>query len=77
MGLIETALALVGLVALIRRIIRWCTPHEPPRPLEDDPAAPYRDGLHAAIRMQTVAHDLEQKLYAEATKHVKDNHEQP
>jgi hypothetical protein len=77
MGLIEAALALVGLVALMGGIARWHMQREPAQVPEDDLAAPYREGLHAAIRMQGVAQDLKQQLYAEADKHVRDGHEQP
>jgi hypothetical protein len=41
-----------------------------PQPAEEDLAAPYREGLHAAIRMQGVALALEQQLYAEALRHA-------
>ena len=41
----------------------------PPPPIEDA-AAPYREGLHAAVRMQRVAQDLEQQIYAEAAQHI-------
>ena len=34
----------------------------------EDRAAPYRDGLHSAIRLQTMAQDLEQQIYTEAAK---------
>jgi len=67
MGLLEAVLALIGLVALIGAIARWHMRRLPdPPPAEPDLAAPYREGLHAAIRMQGVAQDLEQQLYAEA-----------
>jgi hypothetical protein len=67
MGLIEAVLALVGLVSLMGAVVRWHLrrPTEPP-PIEADLAAPYREGLHAAIRMQGVAQDMEQQMYAEA-----------
>ncbi len=66
MGLLEAALALIGLVALIGVIARWHMRRLSELPAEADLAAPYRDGLYAAIRMQSVAQDLEQQLYAEA-----------
>lgn len=69
MGVLEAFLALVGLATLIGRVLRWY--HQPPTvPLEEDVAAPYREGLHAAVRMQRVAQDLEARLYAEAASHI-------
>jgi hypothetical protein len=74
MGFLEAILALIGLVALIGAIARWHLHRLPdPAPHEPDLAAPYREGLHAAIRMQGVAQDLEQQLYAEALRHAEDN----
>jgi hypothetical protein len=66
MGLLEAALALIGLVALIAIIVRWCLQPPSDVSLEEDIAAPYREGLHAAVRIQGVAQDLKQQLYAEA-----------
>lgn len=77
MGFIEAVLALIGLVALIGVVVRWRLQQLPGRPAEEDLAAPYREGLHAAIRIQGVAHDLEQQLYAEALRHAKDDQERP
>jgi hypothetical protein len=64
---VEAVLALIGLVSLIGAVVRWHLrrPTEPPS-IEADLAAPYREGLHAAVRMQVVAQDLEQQMYAEA-----------
>jgi hypothetical protein len=73
MGFLEAALALIGLVALVAVIVRWCL--RPPLSdglLEEDIAAPYREGLHAAVRLQTVAQELEQQLYTEALRHSED-----
>ena len=71
MSFLEAVLALVGLVALIGAVARWHLRRRPaPPPAEADLAAPYREGLHAAIRMQGVAQDLEQQLYAEALRHA-------
>jgi hypothetical protein len=65
-------LALVGIVALVRagidRYQQQIT--EPSAPPEADLAAPYREGLYAAIRMQAVAQDLERQLYVEAARHA-------
>jgi hypothetical protein len=67
MGVLEAVLALIGLVALIGAIARRQLRRLPePQPAEPDLAAPYREGLHAAVRMQVVAQDLEQQIYAEA-----------
>ena len=73
MGLLEAALALIGLAALIGVVAQWHWRRAPEAPAEADLAAPYREGLHAAIRMQGVAQDLEQQLYAEAMRHAGDD----
>jgi hypothetical protein len=72
MGVLEAVLALVGLVAVIVGGVRWQLARSVERPPEADLAAPYREGLHAAIRMQTVAQDLEQQMYAEAIRRADD-----
>jgi hypothetical protein len=77
MGLLEAVLALIGLVALIGAIAYWCLRRLPTRPVEDDLAAPYREGLHSAIRLQSTARDLEQKMYAEAMRHAEGDKGQP
>ena len=66
MAIIEAVLAVVGLGFLILVV---CVP-SPKKPPTDDLAAPYREGLHAAVRMQRVAQDLEQQIYAEAARHL-------
>ena len=76
MGFLEAVLALIGLVALIGAIARWYMQRLPESPAEADLAAPYREGLHAANRMQVVAQDLEQQLYAEALRHARSEQEQ-
>jgi hypothetical protein len=69
MGILEAVLAFVGLTTLISRVIRWYL--QPLAvPPEEDVAAPYREGLHAAVRMQRAAQDLEAQLYAEAARHA-------
>jgi hypothetical protein len=74
MGVLEAVLALIGLVALIGAIARRQLRRLPePPPAEPDLAAPYREGLHAAVRMQRVAQDLEQQIYAEAARHAEGN----
>lgn len=78
MAALEAVLAVAGLIALVLWLIGWRAlrqlpdPPSPP-PAEADLAAPYREGLHAAIRMQGVAQDLEQQLYAEALRHAEGN----
>jgi hypothetical protein len=72
MGFLEAVLALVGLVALIGAIGRWHIRGLSDRPVEEDLAAPYREGLHAAVRIQGVAQDLKQQLYAEALRQAED-----
>jgi hypothetical protein len=74
MGVIEGILAFIGLVALIVVIVAILSPEKPQQapvgaPVEDL-AAPYREGLYAAMRMQGAAHELEQQLYAEAVRHA-------
>ena len=73
MCFLEAVLALIGLVAVIGAVVRWRLQQLSVRPAEQDLAAPYREGLQAAIRIQGVAHDLEQQLYAEALRHAKDD----
>ncbi len=73
MGLLETGLALVGVAALIiLAVLALATlaTRASALPSEVDRAAPYREGLHAAMRIQTVAQDLGQQLYAEARRHL-------
>lgn len=64
MSAVEAALAVIGVVFLILLIVPLRDRPKPP-PV-DDLAAPYREGLHAAVRMQRVAQDLEQQIYAAA-----------
>jgi hypothetical protein len=67
MIVLGAVLMIVGLVVVLLlavAVLKERTPAPPPD--EADLAAPYREGLHAAIRMQGVAQDLEQQLYAEA-----------
>jgi hypothetical protein len=70
MGLLEAALALIGLAALIGAIVYWCLRRLSGAPIEEDLAAPYREALHSATRLQSAARDLEQKMYAEALRHI-------
>lgn len=66
MAFLEAILALIGLVALIGVIAHWQVRRRPESLREEDLAAPYREGLHAAVRMQAAAQDLEHQIYAEA-----------
>lgn len=69
MRAIEAALACIGLVALAVVIARqlWYLPDQA---LEDDPAAPYREALEAATRMQRMAQELQQEMRDEAIRHA-------
>jgi hypothetical protein len=69
MGAVEAILAVIGLVALVLVGVAVMGNDEPPASPAEDVAEPYREGLHAAVRMQKVAADLEQQIYAEAAKH--------
>ncbi|MGA3124863.1 MAG: hypothetical protein ABSF69_29300 [Polyangiaceae bacterium] len=69
MGVVEAVLALIGLVALVAAIVRWYE-RRVAEPVEVDLAAPYREGLHAAARLQGVAQELEQQIYVEALRHA-------
>jgi uncharacterized protein involved in exopolysaccharide biosynthesis len=70
MGVIEALLAFVGLATLATLALGALRQEKQPieQPV-DDVAAPYREGLHAAVRLQRVAQDLEQQIYAEAARH--------
>ncbi len=73
MGVVEAVLALIGLAALVGLVARWQLwqrPSELPPPIEADLAAPYREGLEAALRIQVVAQGLEQQMYAKAIEHA-------
>jgi hypothetical protein len=77
MGAVEAILAAVGLVALLLFIaVMVSGPDQPPTPPPVDLAAPYREGLHAAVRLQRSAQDLEQQIWAEAARHA-DNADPP
>ncbi len=68
MPVIEAVLAVVGVLALagVGAAVLWPERPEPEPAAEVDLAAPYREGLHAAMRIQGVAKDLEHQLYVEA-----------
>jgi hypothetical protein len=57
LGVIVLALIVIGALAGLS-----------PDPPGEDRAAPYREGLQAANRIQRVAQDLEQQIYAEAAR---------
>jgi hypothetical protein len=69
MAVLEALLALIGLGLLLLLAVGALV-EKASAPPSDDPAMPYREGLHAAVRMQQVAQDLEQQIYAEAAKHM-------
>lgn len=66
MNVLVIILAAIGLVLLVLLAAGALSDRAPQPPPPDDPAMPYREGLRAAIRIQRVAHDLEQQIYAEA-----------
>jgi hypothetical protein len=68
MNVLVILLAVVGLGFLILLAIGALSDKAPAPPPIEDPAMPYREGLHAAVRMQRVAQDLEQQIYAEAAR---------
>ncbi len=65
MGWLEASLGFIGLVVLLGAMLYWLPPSDPPM-IEEDLAAPYREALHTSVRLQRVAQDLEQQIYAEA-----------
>ncbi len=71
-GVIEAVLAGVGVVFLFFMVLAATSKKSPASPPTEDLAAPYREGLHAANRMQRVAQDLEQQIYAEAMRQAED-----
>ncbi len=68
MNVLVILLAVVGLGFLILLAIGALDDKAPAPPPAEDLATPYREGLHAAVRMQRVAQDLEQQIYAEAAR---------
>jgi hypothetical protein len=61
-------LAVIGAVVVIGAAIGYIHQQQAP-PAETDLAA-YRESLEVAARIQAVALDLEQQIYAEAMRHV-------
>jgi hypothetical protein len=72
MHVLVLILAVIGLLALLVLALAALSDDTGPAPSPpaDDPATPYREGLHAAVRMQRVAQDLEQQLYTEAARQL-------
>jgi len=70
MVFLVSILTLIGLAVLVGFSAGWQSQRLSQSPPEDDLAAPYRAGLHAAARMQRAAQDLEQQIYAEQARHV-------
>jgi hypothetical protein len=74
MAVLEAILAVIGLLFLILMVIGTLADKTPtPAAPEDDLAAPYREGLHAAMRMQVTAQELKQQIYAEALRRAEDD----
>lgn len=69
MVVLAAVLAVIGVAALILAVrLIACGHDEPaadPQPAVSDPAAPYREGLHACLRLQQAAQECEQLLYVE------------
>jgi hypothetical protein len=76
MGWLEAALGFIGLVTFMGAMLYWLPPRDPPS-AEEDLAGPYREALHASVRLQRVAQDLEQQLYAEALRQAEGDQGQP
>jgi hypothetical protein len=77
MAAVEAILAVIGVVFLLLVLQVLVDGEKSPESPEEDLAAPYRDGLHAAVRVQRVAQDLEQQIYAEAARHIDTPAERP
>ena len=66
MGAVEAVLAVLGVLFLVFILHVVLADEDESVPEVEDLAGPYREGLHAAVRMQRIAQDLEQQIYAEA-----------
>jgi hypothetical protein len=74
MAAVEAVLAVLGVLFVVLMVRVAFDTEAPPAPTAtEDLAAPYREGLHAAVRMQKVAADLEQQIYAEAARQADDH----
>jgi hypothetical protein len=71
MAALELILAAFGVLFVLLMVVAFLGERRPkmPTPPEEDRAAPYREGLHAAVRLQRSAQDLEQQIWAEAARH--------
>jgi hypothetical protein len=71
MAALGTVLAGIGLLSVLFLLLaEFSESDQRPAPPADDLAAPYREGLHAAVRLQRSAQDLEQQIWAEAARHA-------
>jgi len=70
MEVLVALLALIGLAALVLIALAWFSEETDKPTSEEDLAAPYREGLRAAVRLQVVAQDLERQMYVEAARHL-------
>jgi hypothetical protein len=77
MAVLAAMLAVIAIVVVVLAIWALTRPESAPPPPMEDAATPYREGLHAAVRMQRVAQDLEQQIYAEAAQHMEGEAERP
>lgn len=70
MAVVEAILAVFGLVVLLMLAFSAIEGllTTPPERTEADLSAPYREGLMATFRLQQAAEDLEQQMYAKATR---------
>jgi hypothetical protein len=66
MAAVEAVLALLGILFVVFILHVALADDDASAPETEDLAGPYREGLHAAVRMQRIAQDLEQQIYAEA-----------
>ncbi len=69
MAVVESFPVAFGVIVLALVVIGALAGLSPDSP-GDDRAAPYREGLHAANRIQRVAQDFEQQIYAEAARQI-------
>ena len=70
MAIVEAILAVLGVLFLVLVVTVVMSDEKATPGPSEDLTAPYREGLHTAVRMQQVAADLEQQIYAEAARHL-------
>lgn len=74
MVVLAVVLAVIGVAALILALTliarRHDEPASEPQPSVLDPTAPYREGLHAVIRLQQAAQECEQLLHVETMRSI-------